>query len=70
MLDVAAARDGLRPHEMSRSKDALVAGIFRTAIFFLSIPVAFLSMTAAQLLWLSLFLVPALSARVAQPSTP
>lgn len=61
MVDLVAARDGLRPGRREESRDVLIAGVLRPAVFFASIPVAFLSVTVAQLTWLTLFGVPAAS---------
>jgi TMEM175 potassium channel family protein len=43
-----------------------IGGWLRPAVFFLSIPLAFLSVTVAQLFWLALFLVPRVSRRIAR----
>ena len=63
-VDFVAARDALRP-EPPR-KDAILAGLMRSSVFIVSIPIAFASTTAAQLFWLTLFAVPAVSIRLSR----
>jgi len=65
-LDRIAYREGLiedlEPREI---RAQVIGGMIRPAIFFLSIPLAWVSVTAAQLLWLGLFATPAISRRIA-----
>jgi TMEM175 potassium channel family protein len=64
-MDRVAIRDELAPPFTDReAAETRVAGWLRPAIFFLSIPVAWLSVTVAQLMWLGLFAVQPLARRM------
>jgi uncharacterized membrane protein len=59
LVEIVAAHRRLAAPGALRPERELIAGTaFRAAIFFLSIPIAFLSVTAAQISWLLLILVP------------
>lgn len=59
LIEIVAVRRRLAPPGALPSERALtLAAIFRSGVFFLSIPLAFVSVTAAMLSWLLLIAVP------------
>jgi len=72
VIDQIAARQRLYGDHVDPDRRALDAeGILRAAVFLVSIPLAFVSVTLAQLFWLLLFVTPILARRIAarNPST-
>jgi len=65
-VDKVAFDEGLtEPVSAVEHRAQVVTGWLRPAVFFLSIPLAFASVTAAQLFWLTLLLLPWLGSRLA-----
>jgi len=65
-VDKVAFDDGLAEPVGAREHRAeVVTGWLRPAVFFLAIPLAFVSVTLAQLVWLSLLLLPWIGRRIA-----
>lgn len=65
-VDKIAFDEGLtEPVSAAEHRAEVVTGWLRPAVFFLSIPLAFASVTVAQLFWLTLLLVPAVGRRIA-----
>ena len=68
LVDRVAWREGLTesidPHEIRVQS---IAGWLRPLVFFVSIPLAWVSITAAQLFWLVLILTPRIARRLAVP---
>ena len=72
-MDKVAFDEGLAvPTSDAEWRAQLVTGRLRPAIFFASIPIAFLSPTLAQLSWLTLLLLPWVGRRLlgAQGDSP
>ena len=71
VIDQIAARQRLYGDTVSPDRRALDAeGILRAAVFLASIPLAFVSVTLAQLFWLLLFVTPILARRIAGRGEP
>lgn len=68
LVDWIAWRDGLTEGvDPEAAKITMTAGWIRTAVFFLSIPLAWLSPLLAQLSWLMLFFTSRLARRIRGP---
>ncbi|MEZ5075489.1 MAG: TMEM175 family protein [Solirubrobacterales bacterium] len=69
-VDKVAFDQGLaEPVDAREHRAEVVTGWLRPAIFILSIPLAFVSVLLAQLLWLTLLLLPWVGRRVARPGS-
>jgi uncharacterized membrane protein len=67
LVEIVAAHRRLAPPGALRPERELIAGaIVRASVFFLSIPVAIISVTAAEISWLLLILVPRAGRRIAR----
>ena len=65
-MDRIAISDRLvEPRDPAGQRELLLAGWLRAAVFFISIPIAWISIPAAQFFWLALFAVHPLARRLA-----
>lgn len=65
LIEVVAAHRRLAPAGALRSERELIVGmVLRASVFFLSIPLAYVSVTAAEISWLLLILAPRAGRRV------
>ena len=75
LMDQVAMRGGLYiPGEEPDGRILTIEGILRPLVFVLSVPLAFIDTTIAELSWLTLFLLPEIAAcisrRIGAPASP